>query len=80
MAISHYGYLVLKMSSHAGVLIVRGDRTSALAAIEKLHALSIVATMLDGEGEDPSTSHTKAPTKAPKVQPSRADGVFVKTI
>ena len=31
MAISHYGYLVLKMPSPAGVLTVRGDRTAAVA-------------------------------------------------
>jgi hypothetical protein len=37
MAIAHYGYLVLKMSSPAGILTVRGDRTAALAAVEKLH-------------------------------------------
>jgi hypothetical protein len=27
MAIAHYGYLVLKMPSPAGILTVRGDRT-----------------------------------------------------
>jgi hypothetical protein len=37
MAIAHYEYLVLKMSSPAGVLTVRGDRAAALAAMEKLH-------------------------------------------
>jgi hypothetical protein len=40
MAIAHYGYLVLKMPSPAGILTVRGDRTAALAAIEKLHTLA----------------------------------------
>jgi hypothetical protein len=40
MAIAHYGYLVLKMSSPTGVLTVRGDRAAALAAVEKLHALA----------------------------------------
>jgi hypothetical protein len=39
MAISHYGYLVLKMPSPTGVLTVQGDRAAALAAVEKLHAL-----------------------------------------
>jgi hypothetical protein len=34
MAIAHYGYLVLKMSSQAGVLTVRGDHAAALAAVE----------------------------------------------
>ena len=38
MAITHYGYLVLKMPSTAGVLTVQGDRTAAVAAVERLHA------------------------------------------
>jgi hypothetical protein len=40
----------------------------------------IVAKILDSEGENPSTSRTNAPTNAPNVQPSGADGVLVKTI
>jgi hypothetical protein len=70
MVIAYYGYLVLKMSSSAGVLTVWGDRPAALAE----------AAHLDDEGRDPSTSCTKTPTKVPKVQPSGADGVPVKTI
>jgi hypothetical protein len=31
MAIAHYGYLVLKMPSPAGILTVRGDRTMKVA-------------------------------------------------
>ena len=80
MAIAQYGYLVLKMLSPAGVLTVWGDRPAALAAVEKLHALAAEAACPDDEGRDPSTSCTKMPTKVPKVQPSRADGVPVKTI
>ena len=74
MAIAHYGYLVLKMSSPAGVLTV------ALAAIEKLHALAAETARPDDEGRDPSTSGTKAPAKLPKVQPSGADSGPVKAI
>jgi hypothetical protein len=80
MVIAHYGYLVLKMSSPASVLTVWGDRPAALAAVEKLHALAAEAARPDDEGRDPSTSCTKAPAKVPKVQPSSADGVPVKTI
>jgi hypothetical protein len=80
MAIAHYGYLVLKMSSPAGVPTVRGDRAAALAAVEKLHALAAETARLDDRGRDPSTSGTKAPTKVPKVQPSGADDGPVKTI
>jgi hypothetical protein len=81
MAIAHYGYLVLKMSSPAGVLTMRGDRAAALAAVEKLHALAAETARPDYGGRDPSTSGTKAPTKVPKVRhperttsPSRPSG------
>jgi len=57
MAIAHYGYLVLKMPSPAGVLTVPGDRTAAVAAVERLHALATEATRSE---EDPSTSQPKA--------------------
>jgi hypothetical protein len=80
MAIAHYGYLVLKMLSPAGVLTVRGDRATVLAAMEKLHALAVETGRPDDGGRDPSTSDTKVPTKVPKVQPSRADSVPVKAI
>jgi hypothetical protein len=80
MAIAHYGYLVLKMSSPARVLTVRGDRPAALAAVEKLHALAAETARPDDGGRDPSTSCTKAPTKVPKVQPYGANGGPVKTI
>jgi hypothetical protein len=76
MAIAHYGYLVLKMPSPAGVLSVRGDRTAALAAVEKLHALAVETARSDGGGKSPSTSGAKAP----KVQPTEADGGPAKTI
>jgi hypothetical protein len=70
MAIAHYGYLVLKMPSPARILTVRGDRTAALAAVEKLHTLAVEIARPD-DGGDPST---RAPSKVPKVQPSGADG------
>ena len=77
MAIAHYGYLVLKMPSPAGVLTVQGDRTAAVTAVEKLHALATEAARSE---EDPSTSQPRAPAKAPKVQPSNSDNVPVKTV
>jgi hypothetical protein len=80
MAIAHYGYLVLKMPSPAGVLSMRGDRPAALAAVEKLHALAAETARPDDGGRDPSTSCTKMPAKVSKVQPYGADGVLVKTI
>jgi hypothetical protein len=59
---------------------MRGDRAAAVAAVEKLHALAVEAARPDDRGKDPSTSGTKAPTKVPKVRPSGADNVPVKTI
>jgi hypothetical protein len=50
MAITHYGYLVLKMPSPAGVLTVRGDRAAALVAVEKLHALAAETARPDDGG------------------------------
>jgi hypothetical protein len=81
MAVSHYGYLVLKMPSPAGVLTVQSDRTAAVVAVEKLHALAAGLAPAAGiEGSDPSSSRAKAPAKAPKVRPSDTDDVTVKTI
>jgi hypothetical protein len=79
MAITHYGYLVLKMPSPAGVLTVQGDRTAAVVAVEKLHALAAgLAPAI--EWSDPSPSRTRAPARAPKVCPSDTDDVPMKTI
>jgi hypothetical protein len=80
MAIAHYGYLVLKMPSPAGILTVWGDRTAALAAIEKLHTLAAEIARPDDGGRGPSASSARAPSKAPKVQPSGADDGPKKTI
>jgi hypothetical protein len=39
MAVAHYGYLVLKMSSPNDVLKIHGDRDMGVSALEKLQAL-----------------------------------------
>jgi hypothetical protein len=81
MAVAHYGYLVLKMPSPAGVLTVLGDRTAAVAMVEKLHALAAGLSPAAGaEGSDPSPSRTRALAKAPMVHPSDTDDVPVMTI
>jgi hypothetical protein len=81
MAVAHYGYLVLKMPSPIGVLTVQGDRTAAVVAVEKLHALAVgLAPVASTEGSEPSSSCTRAPTRAPKFHPSDTDDVPVKTI
>jgi hypothetical protein len=80
MAIAHYGYLVLKMSSPAGVLTVRGDRAATLAAVEKLHTLAAEIARPNDGGRSPLTSGAKVPSKAPKVQPSGVGDGPAKTI
>jgi hypothetical protein len=81
MAIAHYGYLVLKMPSPAGVLTVQSDRAAAVVAVEKLHALATgLAHAAGAQGSDPPTSRAKALAKAPKVRPSETDDVPVKTV
>jgi len=76
MAIAHYGYLVLKMPSPTGVLTVQGDRTAAVAAVEKLHALAVDLDL----PVEPSASRAKVPAKTLKVRPSDPGDVTVKTI
>jgi hypothetical protein len=73
MTIAHYGYLVLKMPSPAGILTMRGDRTAALVAVEKLHTIAVEIARPEDGGRGPSASSARAPSKVPKVQPSGAD-------
>jgi hypothetical protein len=57
------------MPSPAGVLTVRGDRTAALAAVEKLHTLAAETARPNDGGR----SSLAPGAKAPKVQPTEAD-------
>jgi hypothetical protein len=66
MAIAHYGYLVLKMSSLAGILTVRGDRIAALAAVEKLHTLAAEIARPDDGGRGPSVPVPGCPLRRRK--------------
>ena len=81
MAVAHYGYLVVKMPSPAGVLTVREDRSAALATVEKLHALAMEVAC--SEGSDPSALGAKVSPKMPKVPKvhlSDSDDVPVKML
>jgi hypothetical protein len=81
MAIAHYGYLVLKMPSSAGVLTIQSDRAAAIVAVKKLHALATgLAPAVGAQGSNPSPSRAKALAKAPKVRLSDTDDVPVKTV
>ena len=53
------------------------DRTAAVAAVERLHALAAEAACSE---EDPSPSQPRAPVKATRVQSSDPDDVPVKTV
>jgi hypothetical protein len=66
MAIAHYGYLVVKMSSPVGILTMRGDRTAALAAVEKLHTLAAEIARPDDGGRGPSAPSTRHPPRRRK--------------
>jgi hypothetical protein len=83
MAVAHYGYLVLKMSSPNGVLKIRGDRDVGVCALKKLQALA-AAREADEEprGQDPapSSSCQRGSASTPHVQPSGKEDVPVKTI
>jgi hypothetical protein len=56
MAVAHYGYLVLKMSSPNGVLRIRGDRDAWACALEKLQALAAAhKAATEPRGQDPTS-------------------------
>jgi hypothetical protein len=60
---------------------MRGDQNATVMTIEKLHALAIESTHPNGEREDPQPCEPMhIATRAPKVQPSKADGVPANTI
>jgi hypothetical protein len=50
MAVAHYGYLVLKMSSPNGVLKIRIDRDVGASVLEKLEALATQHDAIVGPG------------------------------
>jgi hypothetical protein len=65
MAIAHYGYLVLKMSSPTRVLTMWGDHAAAVTAVEKLHALATEAARPDDGGRTP---RPPVPRRLPRCQ------------
>jgi hypothetical protein len=83
MAVAHYGYLVLKMSSPNGVLKIHGDHDAGVSALEKLQALAAwhEATIRSGSTDQaPSSSHQRGSTSSPRVQPSGKEDIPMKTI
>jgi hypothetical protein len=59
MAVTHYGYLVLKMPSPKGVLKIWGDRDAGVSTLEKLQALAAAREAAEepgGQDLTPSSS------------------------
>jgi hypothetical protein len=72
MAVAHYGYLILKMSSPNDVIKTHGDRSANVFALERLQALATAHEATTNHGEqDPAASSScqRGSTSAPRVQP-----------
>jgi hypothetical protein len=83
MAVAHYGYLVLKMSSPNSVLKIHDDRDAGVFALEKLQSLATQHEAAAGPGSSdqaPSSSRQRGSSLAPCVQPSGKEDIPVKTI
>jgi hypothetical protein len=83
MAVTHYGYLVLKMPSSNGVLKIWGVRDAGACALEKLQALAAAHEAAEepgGQDPAPPSSRQRSSASAPRVQPSDKEDVPVKTV
>jgi hypothetical protein len=72
MAVAHYGYLVLKMSSPNDVLKIQGDRDAGACALEKLQALAAAREATEepgGQDPTPSSSRQRGSVLAPGCNP-----------
>jgi hypothetical protein len=50
MAVTHYGYLVLKMPSPNGIIKIHVDCSVGISALEKLQALVVTHEVATGQG------------------------------
>jgi hypothetical protein len=60
MAVAHYGYLVLKMSSPNSIIKIHRDRSIGVFTLQKLQALAAAHEVAAGNGapnQAPSSSH-----------------------
>jgi hypothetical protein len=83
MAVTHYGYLVLKMMSPNDVLKIRGDRNAGVTTLKKLQALAAQhepAAGLRGQDHAPSSLRQHGSSLAPHVLPSCNNDVPMNTI
>jgi hypothetical protein len=70
MAIAHYGYLVLKIPSPNGVLMIHGDHDVGVSTLEKLQALAAQHEATTGLGSpdlSPLSSRQHGSSSAPRV-------------
>jgi hypothetical protein len=83
MAIAHYGYLVLKMTSPNDIIKIRGDCSAGVNALEKLQALAVAhevtAHQLEPDQAPPSPRQHVS-SFAPHVQPSNGEDVPMKIV
>jgi hypothetical protein len=83
IAVAHYGYQVLKMSSSNSVLKIRGDHDADVSTLEKLQAFVAQHEVAAGPGspnQEPSSSRQRGSSSTPCVQPSGKMDILVKTI
>jgi hypothetical protein len=70
MAITNYGYLVLKMSLPNDTIKIREDRTASISTLEKLQVLAVTHETTTGQGapdQAPSSSCQRVSSSAPCV-------------
>jgi hypothetical protein len=83
MAVTHYGYLVLKMPSPNGILKIQGDHDTGACALEKLQALAAAHEAIEepgGQDPTPPSSRQRGSASAPHVQPSGKEDIPIKTV
>jgi hypothetical protein len=83
MAVTQYGYLVLKMSSPNDIIKIHRDRYVGVSMMEKLQALAAAHEAAAGQGapdQAPSSLRQCISSSTPYVQPSDSEDVPVKII
>jgi hypothetical protein len=70
MAITHYGFLVLKMSSANGIIKIHGDRTAGISTLDKLQVLAVAHEVGAGQGapdQAPLSLRQRVSSSAPRM-------------
>jgi hypothetical protein len=83
MAVTHYEYLIMKMSSPNGIIKIRGYRSTDVSVLEKLKALAAAQEVAFGyraSNQAPLSLCQCISSSAPHVQPSYSEDVPVTII